>query len=63
MCRVPLALCVLGDRMLRGRDVRRALTQLGLRAAPIVEQGRGEMGGGGVMRQFGMNETHEEAAH
>ena len=20
-------------------------------------------GGGGVMRQFGMNETHEEAAH
>ena len=33
--------------MLLGRDVRRALTQLGLRAAPIVEQGRGEMGGGG----------------
>ena len=25
--------------------------------------GGGTMGGGGVMQQFGMNETHEEAAH
>ena len=48
---------VLGDRMLRGRGVRCALEPLGLRPAPTVG------GGGGVMRQFGMNETHEEAAH
>ena len=64
MCRAPLALCVLGDRMLCGRNVCRAVAQLGLRVASIVEQGRGEGGGGGgVMRQFGMKETHEEAAH
>ena len=60
--RAPLVLCVLGDRLLRGRDVRCAPAQHGLRAAPIVEQGREEKGGG-VMRQFGMNEIHEEAAH
>ena len=37
--------------------MRCAWEPLGLRPAP------GGGGGGGVMRQFGMNETHEEAAH
>ena len=41
--------------ILRGCGVRCAWEPLGLRPAPG--------GGGGVMRQFGMNETHEEAAH
>ena len=55
MCGAPLAIYVWDGGILRGCGVRCAWEPLGLRPAPGG-------GGGGVMRQFGMNETHEEAA-
>ena len=58
MYRVPLALCVLGDRCFVGVTcVEHWLnTVSGLHR--LLSRG-----GGGVMQQFGINETHEEAAH